>query len=149
MNGTINDETSETFTKNYTVSVSLCRTVFADGSSRQLFLLDDDLQDRIKSVPYMLTTTTTVNQKLPIQDILDRLDVTVNIEKADKELANETKYEEGEVLYPTDWAVIETWLLGEKSFSRLEAMVFSVVREREREKIIAVPRVRLYWSLSS
>ena len=77
------------------------------------------------------TTTTTVNQKLPIQDILDRLDVTVNIEKADKELANETKYEEGEVLYPTDWAVIETWLLGEKSFSRLEAMVFSVERERE------------------
>ena len=95
------------------------------------------------------TTTTTVNQKLPIQDILDRLDVTVNIEKADKELANETKYEEGEVLYPTDWAVIETWLLGEKSFSRLEAMVFSVERERERGKIIAVPRVRLYWSLSS
>lgn len=99
---------------------------FSDGSSPQLFLLDD-LQDRIKSVPYMLTTTTTttVNQKLPIQDILDRLDVTVNIEKADKELANETKHEEGEVLYPTDWAVIETWL-GDVSFSRLEGMVFSI-----------------------
>lgn len=117
MNGTINDETSEKFTQIYTVSASLCWTVFSDGSSRQLFLLDDDLQDRIKSVPYMLTTTTTttVIQKLPIQDILDRLDVTVNIEKADKELANETKYEEGEVLYPTDWAVIETWLLGDLS----------------------------------
>lgn len=72
-----------------------------------------DASDRIKSVPYMLTTTTTttVNQKLPIQDILDRLDVTVNIEKADKELANETKYEEGEVLYPTDWAVIGALIL--------------------------------------
>lgn len=72
-----------------------------------------DASDRIKSVPYMLTTTTTttVNQKLPIQDILDRLDVTVNIEKADKELANETKHEEGEVLYPTDWAVIGALIL--------------------------------------
>lgn len=72
-----------------------------------------DASDRVKSVPYMLTTTTTttVNQKLPIQDILDRLDVTVNIEKADKELANETKYEEGEVLYPTDWAVIGALIL--------------------------------------
>ncbi len=63
------------------------------------------------------TTTTTVNRKVPIEDILDRLDVTVNIEKADKEVANETKHEEGEVLYPTDWAVIETWLLGDLSFS--------------------------------
>ena len=138
VNGTINDETSEKFTQIYTVSASLCWTVFSDGSSRQLFLLDDDLQDRIKSVPYMLTTTTTttVIQKLPIQDILDRLDVTVEHRKGRQRACEWDKIRGrwGAVSYRLgcDWDLAVGWF-------KLQAFLdwrqwSSVLRERERER---------------
>eukprot|EP00435_Cladocopium_sp_Y103_P046808 s1477_g13.t1 len=57
-------------------------------------------------VPVMTTTTTT---NTVLQDILDRLEVTVNV-KTEGEATKETAAE-GEVLYPTDWAVIGALVL--------------------------------------
>lgn len=67
-----------------------------------------DASDRSQMVP--VPTTTTTNTVL--QDILDRLEVTVNV-KNEGEATKDTKETaaEGEVLYPTDWAVIGALVL--------------------------------------
>lgn len=75
------------------------------NDTRLVQILDASDRSQMVPVPSVPSTTTT---NTVLQDILDRLEVTVNV-KTEGEAAKEAA--EGEVLYPTDWAVIGVLIL--------------------------------------
>jgi len=79
------------------------------NDTRLVQILDASDRSQMVPVPSVPSVPSTTTTNTVLQDILDRLEVTVNV-KTEGEAAKE-EAAEGEVLYPTDWAVIGVLIL--------------------------------------